>query len=224
VEQLKVGLVGIGKLGTAMVTHWNKNNLKIGVYHPLKTKADHFVKQFPNCYCLAEIELKELDVLILALPAMNVIAFITSLDFEKKSPPYIINMATALDTNEIKTKFHSINVLGVKYMGHSRDLMEHGNGLFITENPLPKQIEDIFNILGKVKMDKESCLTEVNKLATYLAIKAAIEIESEFTKRGFSSEYTERALTSLAPEVIRGYSEGSLGHFAQEIVKEIKGK
>lgn len=224
--QLKIGLVGIGKLGTAMMTHWDKDNIKVGVYHPVLSKAQHFVGEFSNSYCLTESELRQLDVLILALPATGVIPFISSLYSESNSTSstLLINMATALDTKEIKAKFPNLNVLGVKYMGHSRDLMEHGNGLFITDGPLPEHIEELYQFLGALKIDTEQVLTDVNKLATYLAIKAAIEIEDEFTKRGFSSHYTKRALTSLAPEVIRGYCEGNLGHFAKEIVKEIKGE
>lgn len=223
---LNVGLVGIGKLGTAMMTHWDKNNIKIGIYHPSKKKAQQFIEQFSIGYFMSEGELRQLDVLILTLPAANVVPFISNLNSEKNSPssPILINMATALDTKEIKTKFPDLNVFGVKYMGHAKDLLEHGNGLFITENPLPKDIEDLYQYLGQIKIDTENGLTEVNKLATYLAIKAAIDIEREFAKRGFPPEYVKRALTSLAPEVIRGYCEGNLGHFAQEIVKEIKGE
>ncbi|WP_318509225.1 NAD(P)-binding domain-containing protein [Bacillus sp. T3] len=225
-KQLKIGLVGIGKLGTAMMTHWEKNNIKMGAYHPKMSKAQHFADEFSNSYCLSESELRRSDVLILALPATGVIPFISSLYSQTNpaSAPLLINMATALDTKEIKAKFPILNVFGVKYMGHSRDLMEHGNGLFITDSPLPEQIAELYQCLGALKIDSEQALMDVNKLATYLAIKAAIEIEEEFTKRGFSSQYIKRALTSLAPEVIRGYSEGSLGHFAKEIVKEIKGE
>lgn len=222
---LKVGLVGIGKLGTAMMTHWNQNQIHIGVYHPVTSRSMQFVTQFPSSYRLDESELRKLDVLVLALPATGIIPFISKIKTESNAPmPILINMATTLDTNEIKAKFPELTVLGVKYMGHSRDLLEHGNGLFITETPLPKRIEELYQNLGEIKIDAEACLTDVNKLATRLAIKAAIEIEREFATRGFSPEYTKRALTSLAPEVIRSYSEGNLGHFALEIVKEIKGE
>jgi hypothetical protein len=219
-----IGLVGIGKLGRAMITHWDKNEIAIGVYHPVKMKAEHFVDLFQNGYVLEESVLTEADVLILALPAMEVIPFISGLKIHSHShpSPYIINMVSTLHTNEITTKFPLLNVHGVKYMGHGKDLLEHGNGLFITETSLPKKIEELFQYLGGVKIDREYCLTEVNKLATYFALKAAINIETEFAKRGLLPEYLKRALTSLAPEVIRGYGEGSLGHFAKEIVKEIQ--
>jgi pyrroline-5-carboxylate reductase len=117
-KKYKVGLVDIGKLGTALMTYWNKNKVEIGAFHPEKTKAEKFVQQFQNGYLLAESELKELDVLILALPAMEVIPFITTLKIQTAShhSPYLINMATALHTNEITEKFPSLNVLGVKYI------------------------------------------------------------------------------------------------------------
>lgn len=221
-KQYKAGLVGIGRLGSAMMTHWHKNDIRIGVFHHVNTKAEQFVQQFQNGYCLSKEELSELDVLILALPAMEVIPFIANLPFQHST--YLINMATNLPTQEIITKFPSLNINGVKFMGHWRDLMEHGNGLFITETSLPPEIDEIYQYLGKIKMDKEEALTQVNKLATYYAVKAAIEIETEFSKKGIPIEYIKRAMTSLAPEVIRSYSEGNLGHFAMEIVKEIQAK
>lgn len=220
----RVGLVGIGKLGTALITHWDKKGITIGVYHPMKSKAEQFVQNFQHGYILMESELTELDVLILALPATEVIPFISSLKIQSnlQQTPEIINMATNLPTREISSKFPSLNVYGVKYMGHGRDLLEHGNGLFITEAALSKKSEELFRILGKVIIDSENCLTEVNKLATYFALKTAIDLETEFTKRRLSPEYLKRALISLAPEVIRSYSNGTLGHFAKEIIEEIQ--
>ena len=39
-KQKKVGLIGLGKLGTAMLTHWDQQRISIGVFHPNKTKAE----------------------------------------------------------------------------------------------------------------------------------------------------------------------------------------
>jgi pyrroline-5-carboxylate reductase len=41
--QKRIGLVGIGKLGTAMLTQWDKKGITIGIYHPMKTKAEQLV-------------------------------------------------------------------------------------------------------------------------------------------------------------------------------------
>jgi pyrroline-5-carboxylate reductase len=223
-SQQRIGIAGIGKLGKAVMNHLNRKKIAIGVYHPVKKNAEHFVQQYENSYILDEDTFHELDVLILALPATEVLPFISNLKIPRNAqqPTYIINMATNLSTKEISAKYPDLKVYGVKYMGHWKDLLEHGNGLFISESALPSNIEELFQKLGEVKIDSENCLTEVNKLATYFALKTAINIEREFANRGLSPEYLKRALSSLAPEVIRSYSEGSLGHFAKEIVQEIK--
>jgi 3-hydroxyisobutyrate dehydrogenase-like beta-hydroxyacid dehydrogenase len=54
VNKYMIGLVGIGKLGRTMMTHWDKKTIPIGVYHPMKTKAEHFVQPFQNGYVLEE--------------------------------------------------------------------------------------------------------------------------------------------------------------------------
>lgn len=223
-KQNRIGLVGIGKLGTAMMKHWDQNNQAIGVYHPSQAKAAQFIQHYQNGYILTERELGELHVLILALPAKDVIPFIAKSLFANHhlDQTSIVNMATSLNSLEVKNKFPSLIIIGVKYMGHGRDLLEHGNGLFITESALPKHIEELFQYLGNVKVDSEDLLIQVNKLATYYAVKAAVEIENEFAKKEFPAEYLQRALTSIAPEVMRSYREGSLGHFAMEIVKELQ--
>lgn len=222
---MEVGLVGIGRLGTALVRQWNLNNKSIGVFHPDASKLEQFSRSYENSYPITKSELGNLDVIILALSAPDVIPFISALLDENISlkSTQIVNMATALSTADIRQKFPTLNVYGVKYMGHSRDLLENGEGLFISETKLPDQIEGYFESIGKIKLDSEERLIQVNKLATYFAAKAAIEMESAFAEKGLSSEYVTRALTSVAPEVIRSYSNGTLGHFAKEIVKELQG-
>jgi pyrroline-5-carboxylate reductase len=224
VKQAKVCLVGIGKLGKALMEHWNKTNIPIGVYHPTLAKAEQFVLHYQNSHIVPQKGFKEINVFILALPAKEIIPFISNeiVKTHSLSSIYMINMATALNTQEIKNNFPSLNVVGVKYMGHSTDLLENGNGLFITEASLPNHIEELFLPLGKVIIDHEDHLIKVNRLATYYALKTAMGIEKEFAKKQFSDEYVERALTSLTPEVIRSYSNGTLGHFAKEIIKEIE--
>ncbi|WP_394232979.1 NAD(P)-binding domain-containing protein [Niallia oryzisoli] len=224
-QGIKVGLVGIGKLGTALVRQWNQKSKAIGLYHPNTTKLEQFSSSYKNSYPVTKSELGNLDVIILALSASDIIPFISNLLEENISlkNTQVVNMATALSTRDIQQKFPSLNVIGVKYMGHSRDLFENGEALFISETKLSGQIKGYFESIGKIKNDSEERLIQVNKLATYYAAKAAIEIESAFAEKGLSSEYATRALTSIAPEVIRSYSNGTLGHFAKEIVKELKG-
>lgn len=49
-------------------------------------------------------------------------------------------------------------------MGHSKGLKEHGDSLFITKNPLPKHIEELYQYLGEIKREKGSVPRCVNNL------------------------------------------------------------
>ncbi|WP_428909140.1 NAD(P)-binding domain-containing protein [Niallia sp. Krafla_26] len=219
---MKVALVGIGRLGTALMKHWCLNDIRIGISHPDRTKAEQFVKKYSNGYVLTKKELSEMDYIILALSAKDIAPFLTEFGTSPKSE--FINMATALLTSDLKEQFPDLTITGIKYMGHSKDLLDNGNGLFITESPIPSGVADLFNYQGKIVVDSEETLNEVNKIATYYSIKAAMKIESIMEEKGLSSDYVGRALTSIAPQVIKSYYEGNLGHFAKRIVTEIQNK
>ncbi|MEK4030561.1 NAD(P)-binding domain-containing protein [Pseudobacillus sp. FSL P4-0506] len=221
---MRVGLIGIGKLGMAMMKHWSDSNQTVAVYHPDKLKAEKFVQHYQHGQVLMEKDLLNLDILVLALPAKEVIPFIEQFIAKEigTSSMHVVNMATTLYTKEVKHKFPHLSIYGVKFMGHSRELLERGNGLFIAESPLPSSIQKIFQFLGEIKQDSEERLVQVNKLATYHAVKTALDIEREFTKKELDIKYVERALTSIAPEVLRSYSEGTLGHFGREVAAELQ--
>ncbi|MFG6113744.1 NAD(P)-binding domain-containing protein [Halobacillus sp. MO56] len=219
--QIKIGLAGIGKLGSAMMSQWEKHNISIGIYHPHQAKAESFISHYTNGFLLKEKDITELDVMLLALPANRIIPFLQE---RKNTDTLFINMATSLSTEEVRKELPDRKIAGLKFMGHAADLSEHGNGLFITEQQLPAALLNVFRYVGEVKKDDEDVVINVNKMATYQAIKAAVEIELEFERKNLPMEYKERALTSLAPEVIRSYSNGKLGHFGQEIAKEFKEK
>ena len=222
-ENVKIGLVGIGRLGRAMMKLWQQEGISIGVYHPNEEKAAQFIEPFDHAYVVRENDLNDLDIGILALPAKQIISFIKSIDQSSFSPkPIMINMATTVLTRDLEKEFPDLELYGVKFMGHAQDLFEHGEGLFITEKRLPKKIEQLYIALGKVRTESESTLVEINKLATYHGLKAAIEIESIFLDKNIPEDYINQALGSIVPEIIRGYRQGNYGHFAMEMIKQIK--
>lgn len=223
-SELKVGLAGIGKLGAALVKQWDMKKRAIGAYHSNSERARQFTEAYAYAYPLSKQELLRLDVLLLALPANNVARFLEEILEEAEGPVHtiFINMATSLFTPQLTHKFPDVRIAGVKFMGHSQDLWERGAGLFITEAALPRQLKEMFREIGEIKVDKEEVLQDVNKLASYYAVKAAFEIESALEEKGLPSEYKERALASLAPEMIRSYSQGKVGHFGQQVIQELK--
>jgi pyrroline-5-carboxylate reductase len=222
-ENYTYGIVGIGKLGKAMMKYWAQHDLPIGVYHPNKEKITQFIDQYKNGYLLTKEDISKVSYLNLALPAHACIPFIESLDNVKKDFT-IINMATNVDTDDLKNAFPYIHFVSMKFMGHSKDLADNGNGLFVTEDPITDPIQTLFNPVGEVIVGDPSVVQEVNKLATYYAVKSSLQIEEEFLKKKYSRKFIKRALESIAPQVMRSYSNDSLGHFGQQIADEIKKK
>ncbi|WP_280771734.1 hypothetical protein [Salipaludibacillus daqingensis] len=224
----KWGIVGIGKLGNAILTQFDHYQLETGVYHPDLQKAEGITETYRHTKSLHKEELASLDYLIMALPANQIIPFIT--DYEANGLTLqnttLINVATAMPTETLQLEFPERTWVGMKFVGHSESLKKYGEGLFITDegvlkNPAYREVYSRFSYLGQVMAEEESVVEEVNKLATYHAIKAAREMEQKMIEQGFSDLFEDQTLRSIMPEVIRAYSKGQIGHFAKEIVKKL---
>lgn len=227
-NKAKWGLVGIGKLGQALLKQIEDCGLSVGVYHPDKEKIAAVQQKYPHSRSMTLEELPSLDFLILALPAQQIIPFITKLQSEDVNlqKPIIVNMATSILTVTLKQQNSNLNWMGMKFMGHAEDLFLYGNGLFITEENVnfpreSKMIIEFFSQFGKIAIDNENILENVNKVATFHAIRAAKELQTELLKAGLPTEYVNRAITAIAPQVMRSYSLGTLSHFGQMIAKQI---
>lgn len=223
-EQKRWGIAGTGNLGSAILTQLGKGKRFIRFYHPDKRKAEAIAQAYPGQQGISQKELDSLDFLILALPADRVAPFVQDLIDSglALADVTLINMATALHTAELMRQFPQLNWLGMKFMGHSSDLRERGNGLFITEQnealaSRQEQAIRFFEQLGQVLIDKEAVVEDVNRLATRVAVKAAFELERTIRDGGYSEEYAARALVSIAPEVMRSYVAGTMGHFARNL-------
>jgi pyrroline-5-carboxylate reductase len=223
------GIVGIGKLGSAIITQLGHSNSFIRFFHPDERKAKAYEEAYPGHKMILRDELVSLDFLILSLPSDQVIPFVQGLIESNLSLGNVtmVNMATTLSTADLSRRFPEVKWLGVKFMGHAADLRERGNGLFVTEpnEAHPLELERtirFFTRLGQVVVDKEMVVEEVNKLATRIALKGAMDLERALLEGGYRQEYAARALLSIAPEIMRAYTNGTLGHFARKIVEQLE--
>jgi pyrroline-5-carboxylate reductase len=219
-EQKKVAIVGIGKLGSALMKHWDENERSIGVYHPDQAKANNFSRKFSHGYVIEEKNFDSFDIVVLCLPPASIVPFLKGIHPAEKT--LYINMATSVNTKDIRAQIPSLNILGIKYMGQAGDLLQNGNGLFISEKRLTPDLHQLFAIQGEILQDDEERLNEANTAAAYYALRAAVELQELFNKRGFPELYAKRALESTIPGVIRSYSDASLGHFALKILEDVK--
>ncbi len=223
-NHIRWGIVGIGKIGRAITHQLQNTGITLSFFHPNPQKAEVFKRDFPYSEALSKNELSSVSVLLLALPAHGIIPFIHALKNEGISLNHtlLVNLATVIPTQTLRVEFPDLEWLGLKFMGHSEDLRLHGNALFVADTQTAQgekaqQTIQLFEQIGKVTLDDESVVEKLNKLATYHAIKAAKELEKELQSLGYPKEYEARAIASIAPEVMRSYVEGTMGHFAKTI-------
>lgn len=221
-------VAGIGKLGRALLSQFEKQGIQVGIFHPDINKANDCLQEYPLHRIVKMEALENVDFLILALPAKQIIPFVENLEFHQISlqKPVFINMATAAHTSDLKGEYPDITWVGMKYVGQADDLRKNGQGLFVTEESSGEpdsrlvSISRMFSEIGRVITDREATVEKVNRIATYHAIKAAKEIEQELRSGGYQSDYEKRVLLSLVPEVVRSYAHGTLGHFGQAIAAQ----
>ncbi|SDO03602.1 NAD(P)-binding domain-containing protein [Alkalicoccus daliensis] len=225
-KKLKWGIIGIGKLGTALLTQFEKQRMQTGIYHPDYEKTVDKATNFAHAYAMRKKDITSVDILLLVLPADKTISFIEECLAEglNMENVLLINMATKLQTTELKEKFPQLQWQGIKLIGHAESLRQNGAGLFVTEKKQEGEAENLFAAIGELVEDNESVVEEVNKLTTLHAVKAARKLEQTMQEEGYASVYTEQALRAVLPEVVRAYSKGELGQFAKKIVEEMEEK
>ncbi len=212
-------LSGVGRLGKALMKQWNISNEKMGIFHPSDEKVKSFISDYSNGVPVSTKDLANMKTIILALPAAKIPEFLKQ---NYHSNITYVNMATAMKTSDLQKEFTELQIVSMKFVGHANDLNKNGNGYFITEQETPDEIVNLFNGIGVVRRGEPDIVNDVNKLATYYAIKAAVELENELRIKKYDQSLIDRALSAITPEVIKSYQKGDLGHFAQSVVTEVK--
>ncbi|WP_102346235.1 NAD(P)-binding domain-containing protein [Bacillus sp. Marseille-P3661] len=212
-------MVGIGRLGRALMSQWDKIDEEIGIFHPSDDKVKSFTAHFNKAVPICGKKLTDMKTIILALPAAQVSKFIQQSHYSHVT---YVNMATALNTAQLQKEFPDIQIVSMKFVGHAQDLYVNGDGYFITESYVPEHVKSLFSTIGLVKKGDPEIVNQINKWATYYGIKAAVELETHLKGKHFDDKLINRALSSITPEVIKSYQKGDLGHFAQTVAKEVK--
>ncbi|EKN64591.1 hypothetical protein BAZO_13309 [Schinkia azotoformans LMG 9581] len=215
----RITLVGIGRLGSSLMKQWDQTNEEIGVFHPSEEKVKGFISNYKNGTPVSIKGLPNTNTIIMALPATRIADFLKQ---NHHSQVTFVNMATALKTSDLQKEFPELQIVSMKFVGHSVDLFKNGEGYFITEQQSPDDIVDLFTRIGEVRKGDPEIVNEINKLATYYGIKAAVELENELKLKNYDQSLINRALSAITPEVIKSYQRKDLGHFAQSVADEVK--
>ena len=113
---IKITLVGIGRLGKALVNQWDLLNEEIGIYHPSDEKVKSFISDYSNGVPVSIKELPNMQTIILALPAAKIPEFLKENHYSHIT---YVNMATAIRTADLQNEFPDLQIVSMKFVGHS---------------------------------------------------------------------------------------------------------
>lgn len=220
------GIAGIGHLGEALAQQLEGIGVQVHAYHPNLQRRTKFSSEFKKVTAIDFSELLKQPIVLLALPAEAIQAFLRKAQKEipaKDLRPSFVNLSTLIDTNELQHEFPDLQIYGVKMIGHANYLYEHGEGVFVTETPLDtEEFQDIrflFNKIGTLYEDNEDVVRNVNGLAVRMIIEACMNFEKE--TNNYPKEYSEKAMDTIFPNIMRLYRKDSYDGFMLKIIDEI---
>ncbi|ADH98497.1 NAD(P)-binding domain-containing protein [Salisediminibacterium selenitireducens] len=221
----KWGLVGIGRLGSALLKKCDAEGLPLKVYHPDSAKAKEAVDGTLH-QAASLFELTGCEYVLLALPASAMETFLDELSgVEGHVSPVLINLSTKDRTDRLKKAWPAFAFTGVKLAGHAKAFEEAGGALFVSGAwDMDETLRAFFERLGTTRTGTEEEIEAFNRLVTKTAVTAAVRLERELEKEGYDADYRRLALRHMVPEIVKAYEADELGGFAEAVRREADGE
>lgn len=156
------GVAGIGHLGKALTRQLEKAGVQVHTYHPNIQRSNKFAQMFTNVKAVNFSTLLEQPVVLLSLPAEKIKDFLERAEREisaNHESPIFVNLSTLVQTKELQNQFSTLNVYGMKMIGHADYLYANGDGVFLTETDLENEafqkVRVLFEKVGSLYKDDE---------------------------------------------------------------------
>lgn len=223
------GVAGIGHLGKALTRQLEKAGVQVHTYHPNIQRSNKFAQMFTNVKAVNFSTLLEQPVVLLSLPAEKIKDFLERAEREisaNHESPIFVNLSTLVQTKELQNQFSTLNVYGMKMIGHADYLYANGDGVFLTETDLENEafqkVRVLFEKVGSLYKDDEEVVKKINGLAVQRIIETCISFEEE--TKDFPAVYSKKAMDTIFPNTMRLFREGSFDGFMLKIIEDMKKK
>lgn len=226
---MQVGLIGVGRMGRVLALRLvgAESLFQVRIYDRDSRKLAAAAEEL-NLTPAASLEEAILPgTVILAVPDREVISLIKEFNRMKPEKPLnVINIATKVEQQVLENIAGDfVRCISVKFIGHA-DEMALGAQPVIVVNEQPAQLallaQMLFAQAGKVVIGRADQVAVVNTTAANQALAAAVTIEEQLIRLGFSREMVTSAISQVASGVMKAYAADDLGPFAREIVQELR--
>ncbi|SFL50320.1 NAD(P)-binding domain-containing protein [Pelosinus propionicus] len=224
---MKVGLVGIGRMGRVLAGLL-AGQVDLVIFDRNIEKMEKAAEELSVSTVSSLGEMAELGIVILALPDSEVVSSIKVFNTIGKNVT-VINIATNVSQDMLNSIADShVKCICAKFIGHAGEIaLGHSPVIIVNQFPVEivGQTVEIFQLAGQVIVGKADLVYTINTIAAQKAIEAGVTIEEILKKKGISDPgIIKSAVGQVAAGVMKSYANGTLGPFAREIVQSVKNK
>ncbi|MFF2910182.1 NAD(P)-binding domain-containing protein [Paenibacillus sp. NPDC057934] len=208
-SEIKVGIVGVGKLGKVLAA---KLSTTCSLYVcDLNEEAAQAISSAFRCnWDQIDKVAAKCDYLFLALPPTIIHGFCTQYASCFKSGSTVLNLATSVDSRGLKDSINrdDLHVLGLKPVCQSTALEQGQRTIFVTsaeQKILSDELAMLISPLGTIQRGHELTVKEINEAATRRALELIINLKSELMEQDVKEDLIEAAVRSVAVGTLLDY-------------------
>lgn len=219
---MKLAIIGAGQLGYQLF-----NAAPAAERMLIDTRAD-CPAHFANAELGYSRNLKDAakcDIVALAVPPAACQKILETICPVMKDGSVILNFPTKyLIPQELKDAFPAVNLMESKLLGSAVGLsrgLDHCVILSEADEPVVERIKLCLSGL-KFAVGDYLMVPKINSFGMKAALAAAIKLEEDLRRQGYSEEMIKPAVGGLMAGSIISYAANTLGEFGLELVEELK--
>lgn len=222
----KVAIVGTGRMGEAIATHIY-SDVELTLLNRGSKQGKELAQTLHAHYSTDFSVLNQVDVILCCVPQGMTDKVIRKASRYASTGTIIINCSTkAWIKDEVKKEHHQLHYVEAKIIGHAGSIKAGKRAYVIAEadEDVRDNVTDIFSPLAEVVFDDPALVEKLNKVATEVGIKAAVQLDQQVRDKKLSPEIKQILLENVCAGVMSAYARDDLGHFAKQIVEDLNSK
>jgi len=225
-NKITVGIVGIGRLGTALANKFSSETDLL-----LADKVNKKAVNLANAISAKAVKLSDIfnksEVLIIAVPPDQIIPLIRKYAKLLRPNTIVVNMATSVSTSEVEQVINrkDVKIVGLKMVGQAHALSLGMKAVFVSSAKDKKSISvlrKLFSTFGMIITGDEMKAGEINAIATRFGLSLAIGLRDRLKKICNSEDIINAAIKTVAVGTILDYPLQEPNEYINQRLKELK--
>jgi len=221
---MRVGLVGAGRLGTALAC---RLPARIGWIADIDRRRAEVLAREVSALAVSSDELfRDCRVILLAVPPAAVETLMVESGSRLAADAVVFDLATGVDTKRLRRRGlpPSGRLAGLKPIVQAY-AFGHGAGAVFVLDPEDRDLRDvaagIVEPAGSVVIGDTARVREINNAATRAALRLVYELQSEIRPLSMDPQWIAAALHTVAAGTIQDWPPGQPNDYLRDRLREL---